>query len=64
MSMAVSFGSQRWRWSSSPQVSIIQDTMLWMEMKAAVDTQPRESCSKISAASTRLRPDPPTSSRV
>ena len=36
--------------------------MLWMVMNAVVEVQPAAICSKISAASSRLRPMPPWSS--
>ena len=38
--MVMSLGMNRARCSSSPKRSIIQDAMLWIEMYAAVETQP------------------------
>ncbi len=38
--------------------------MLWIDRKAATVGQPFASASKISTASSRPRPDPPTSSRA
>ena len=50
------------RWVSSPNVSIIHATMLWIEMYAAIVVSPLASSSKIATASRRDRPEPPTSS--
>ena len=61
-SIVVSRGSPCARCSSLPKLSIIHAHMLWMERNAAVATQPRESSSKIKAASWRVRPEPPCSS--
>ena len=44
--------------------AIIHAAILWMEMKAAVDVHPPANCSRTIAASRRLRPVPPTSSRI
>jgi hypothetical protein len=57
-----SFGSHLWRWVSLPKASIIQDAMLWIEIKADTVGQPVASASKISAASKRVMAEPPTSS--
>ena len=52
------------RSASEPNRSIIQLAMLWIDMKAAVETSPSDRASKIRAASRRVRPEPPTSSRT
>ena len=52
------------RRDSEPNRSIIQLAMLWIDMKAAVETSPSDRASKIRAASSRDRPEPPTSSRT
>ena len=62
--MVQSFGSQLRRWVSLPKASIIQDAMLWIDMKADTVGQPCASASKINAASNRVIPEPPTSSRI
>ncbi|MNE36904.1 hypothetical protein D3C80_1307380 [compost metagenome] len=62
--MVTSDGTKRERRSSDPNLSIIHVAMLWIEIKAAVATSPRDSSSKITAASTRPRAMPPCSSPV
>ena len=62
--MAARSGSQRLRCAALPKASIIHAAMLWIEMYAAVEVQPAASSSKISAASSRDSPAPPTSSRT
>ena len=49
---------------AKPNLSIIQADMLWIEMKAETAGQPVASASKIRAASSRERPEPPTSSPI
>ena len=46
------------------KLSIIQAHMLWIEMKAATVGHPVDRASKITAASSRLNPAPPISSRT
>src|SRR5262245_12456423 len=58
----VSCGSHCARCSSLPNESIIHAHMLWIDINAAVATQPRDNSSKIMAASSRVRPEPPCSS--
>ena len=62
--MVQSFGSHLRRCVSLPKRSIIHDAMLWIEMKAEIVGQPCASASKISAASSRVSAEPPTSSRI
>eukprot|EP01139_Manchomonas_bermudensis_P025075 Amastigsp_a844223_12.p4 type:complete len:130 gc:universal Amastigsp_a844223_12:673-284(-) len=57
-------GTSSLRCSSVPKVSTIHVTMLWIDKYAVVEGQPRASASNTIAASTRLSPEPPTSSRV
>ncbi len=60
--MVVIRGRYLRRRSSVANRSIIQQAMLWIEMKAATVTSPRASSSKMIAESSRPRPEPPTSS--
>ena len=60
--MLISSGKNRARCSRVPKRSIIHAAMLWIERKAAVETQPAASSSKTIAASTRPSPLPPNSS--
>ena len=57
LSIVTSFGSHAARCSSLPNESIIHEHILWIERNAAVAMQPRESSSKIRAASRRERPE-------
>src|SRR3546814_11760641 len=57
-------GRKACRCASLPKLSIIQATMLWIEMKAAVDGQAAASSPKITAASQRVKPQPPEAART
>ena len=62
--MRISGGRKVSRCACEPKVSIIQEHMLWIEMKAETAGQPVASASKISVASSRVSAEPPISSRT